>query len=318
MKPEETFSRDIGRIFFWYGVRYLLKWTPPLFDFFIYKTIGDLHYLTAKKSTSQIRRNIKNIFPELSSKQLERIVNKYIQNHYMDRFIIFTFKKLSLKNIEKFHRIRGIEVLESALRKGKGAILLHAHTGLSQFPLFHLGSLGYKIVQIGFRSRDDMTPLAKRLTRVRISYESSIPAKMVYIGNFMRPIFDALMNNEIVMTGGDGPGNLKVNQKTFIGELFGKPFKFPEGPFKLSVMMESPLIPMFTTRVDTHRYCSDILKPFELPSDLSKEDKISFLKREYISLLERTIRSNIEDWHYWDQFFEGGLIVRDTSDGGRG
>jgi predicted LPLAT superfamily acyltransferase len=52
--------------------------------------------------------------------------------------------------------------------------------------------------------------------------------------------------------------------------LFGQPFRFAVGPFRLASLAEVPLVPVFTARIGEGRHLVQLGEPIELPRKMEE------------------------------------------------
>ena len=237
-----------------------------------------------------------------------------MQTHYIDRLIIFLFPKLNKENIEKFVSVEGLNFLDAALAEKKGCILVHAHFGPAQLSLCALGYRGYKMNQLGYRTTEGTSYIGREVqakTRLKIE-EGKIPARMLYANKFMRPLFTALNNNEVLMTAGDAGGASRFVGKYVTAKFFGNDARFPAGWVSLACKTGASVLPLSLYQNGMNKYKVVIRPPlhFETQSD----DAASILKNveKFVKILEEDVRTYPHQWHFWDEFYEGNLLVKNV------
>lgn len=301
MIVKESIARDILRFIIWYPLRWLTGIIPVFGFFVILRGMGNIHYLISKQKKKQLAYNIKRAFPSKSQNEINNIVRQYFENHYSDRLWIFLIPRLRLSNIEKYHKLEGIENLENALKDNKGAILLHGHFCISQFPILHLGLLGYNVCQIGLLTNEGLSKIGRDVSfKWRARLENMIPAKIINAGSFLRLPFETLKTNGVVMTAGDGAGGNKFVGKFEKIKFLGQDMLFPIGAFILSQKTGAPILPLFTFKgLKDGFYKSVICKPLNL------NEGILGFARVYEDIVIRYPYC----WHFWDEFSEGKKII---------
>ena len=314
MIVKESFLRDILRLIIWFPFRWMMYLLPISVVLFFYRGMGNVHYYLDKKKRDLIGTNIKKVFNDLHKKELARIIKQTMQTHYIERLIIFLFPKLNRDNIGKFVSLEGLDILDSILAKKKGCILVHAHFGPAQLSLCALGYRGYKMNQLGYRTTEGVSYIGREVqakTRLKIE-ESKIPAKMLYVNKFMRPLFTALNNNEVLMTAGDAGGASRFAGKYVTAKFFGNDMRFPVGWVSLACKTGASVLPLSLYQNGMNKYKVVIHPPlhFETQSD----DAASILKNveKFIKILEGDVRTYPHQWHFWDEFYEGNLLVKNV------
>lgn len=300
MVVREGIFRDAFRLFVWYPLRWLARVIPLSWFFLLLRGMGNIHYLLSKRREVALTANIKRAFPAKSQGDLKDIVRRYFQNHYSDRLWIFLIPRLTLANIEKCHTIEGMENLEHALKGGKGVILLHGHFGVSQFPILHIGLLGYNVCQIGLLIDEGLSYIGRNVAfKWRARLEGMIPAKIINAESFLRTPFETLKANGIVMTAGDGAGGNKFVGKFEKAKFLGHEMLFPLGGVILSQKTGAPILPLFTIKEKEAGFYKTIIgKP------LDNNEGFNMFIKSY----EDIVTKYPWCWHFWDEFVEGKKI----------
>lgn len=297
MVVREGVARDVFRLFIWYPLRWLAKIIPISWFFIILRRMGDIHYLSIRRRKKVLAANIAKAFPVKSQNELNTIVRRYFENHYADRLWIFLIPRLNLNTIERCHKVEGIENLEHVLKDGKGAILLHGHFGISQFPILHLGLFGYKVCQIGLLIDEGLSYIGRHVAfQWRARLEGMMPAKIINAQSFLRTAFETLKVNGIVMTAGDGAGGNKFVGKFEKMRFLGSDLLFPLGPFNLAVKTGVPILPLFTFKEKGNDFYRSVIG-----APLSIDEGI----KGFAMLYEDVIAKYPYCWHFWDEFAPG-------------
>ena len=111
------------------------------------RQIGYLAYKLMPRRRNILETNIRLCFPELSTDEQNKLIEKSIASTGMAIFEIGISWWASKQTLMNVHKFEGIELLTDALKKGKGAILLASHfTTLDisgVFLSFHFNNLNY-------------------------------------------------------------------------------------------------------------------------------------------------------------------------------
>jgi len=302
MVVRENLARDALRLIVWYPLRWLVEAISIRYGFTLFRIMGDIHYYIARRKRNVIAKNIRSAFGDrVDGKKILDITRKYFRNHYVNQLQIFLFPRFDRNNIERFHTFEGLDNLEDALKEEKGCILVHAHFGPAQLPLCALGLFGYPVMQLGLPTNEGLSYIGRKVAfRLRVKYESKIPARIISADSFLRPVFDWLKNNKVVMITGDGAGRGKFIGKFVPVQFFGKPTLFPVGAATFSQKTDSPLLPMFTIDLNS-RYKTIIHKPITM-QHLHKGDTTSVITAEFVKILEHYCSVFPYLWHFWDEW----------------
>ena len=91
---------------------------------------GLVNNFKISKSSKTIQLNLQIAFPDMSQQERERICRAAIKNELCSYFEFFSiWGSSNEKNIRRIHQIHGREILEAALAKQKGVVLVVPHFG---------------------------------------------------------------------------------------------------------------------------------------------------------------------------------------------
>jgi KDO2-lipid IV(A) lauroyltransferase len=280
---------DTIKIVFLYSVRHLLPYLPYSVSAMLADAIG----MVSKRGQQAriIKEELGKLFGDKKSEsELEDIALKSICNYRKDLFEIWSFPRLNKNKIEKLAYIEGIEHLDKALKKGKGALIGVSHFGSWKIIIPALAYKGYKVNQIGLDPRyfiDDKRSAHHNLAmEMEYKSEQSLPANFIYIGKFLRPIFRALANNEVVIDSFDGfMGSKKIEVPFFNSRL-----SISRGPVNIAFKSGSPLIPAFAVRQKDNRHRIIIHDELALHSYQNVQKAIENGIKNYVKLLEHYVQ----------------------------
>jgi phosphatidylinositol dimannoside acyltransferase len=306
MVVRESLARDILRLIVWYPLRHIVSVLPIAWGFALFRFMGDIKYVLSGKKDNAIAENIRSAFGEkLSEAAAADTLRKYYRNHYVNQMQIFLLPRFNKKNLEKFHTFDGLDNLASALKKRKGCILIHPHFGPAQMPLCALGILGYPMMQLGLPTDENLSYIGKKVAfRLRMAYESRIPARIVSADTFLRPIFDWLKENKVLMMTGDGAGGGKFIGKFIPVSFLNKRLLLPVGAVSLALKNGAPLLPLITVEGENGAYKTIIHGPIELGGNSSKERATSDAVKEFAGIMEGYFCRFPHLWHFWDEWNE--------------
>jgi Kdo2-lipid IVA lauroyltransferase/acyltransferase len=183
-------------------------------------------------------------------------------------------------------RNRGLENIEKALTRGKGALIVTAHLG-------HWELLGAYLA-----SRYRISGIAKNLYDPRFDElvtnfrEKKLKATMIKRGLALRGILAALRENQLVMalcdqdTGQDG---------VFV-PFFGKPAWTQSGVARIALKTGAALVPAFMVRGTDERFEVHVERKIELPKSGNPEKDILETVRRYTEVIETYVKAYPDQW----------------------
>jgi len=309
MVTKESIARDMTRLFIWYPLRWFIAILPIPLGFDIFRVLGKIHYyLSGGKREIIIRNMTLGLQGSTGEPPSRKLVQKYFETHYINQLLIFFFPRLNRNMITRHHIFRNLDKLDAALSRGRGCILVHPHFGPLHLSLFHLGLLGYNVNQVGYlRKPLGLSQIGEKVSfRLRKKYEAMIPARIIQGNEFLRPAFEHLRNNGILMMTGDGTGMGEFLGKFQAFPLLAQRMLFPLGPARLAQKTKSSLLAMFTIEDrKSNRYLTVIEDDVSDESVCEPEEST----RNFAKLFESYLERYPGLWHFWDEFKDGGLLV---------
>jgi lauroyl/myristoyl acyltransferase len=298
MVVKESLLRDMLRLFVWYPFRWLVLALPVRIGVALLSLMGDVHYCFSIEKRQRLHQN--SLLIKTKGIVKGNFIKEYFRNYYIDRLLIFIFPKFGRQEIERFVEFEGFEYLDQALKKGKGAILVHGHFGPVHLPLVTLARLGYKIKQIGNPSDEGLSWIGRHVAfRLRLIYEKKIPAEIIKVDSFLRPAFTCLQGNGVIMTTGDGSGTVRQvgKQEPFL--FLNQKVMFPLGPSRLAYKTDAALLPLFIIPGKRKPYRIIIEPP--LLSEKTGDEKIRDLTGQFIERFEYYAILYPEYMHFIDR-----------------
>ncbi len=298
MKVFESPLRDCLRLIVWYPLRWLIIALPVRQAIFVLQCMGDIHYFLDRHKGPILKKNIALLTPTLPTSV--NPVRAYFRNHYIDQLFILIFPRMTTNDIDRLVEIEGLSGLDRAREKEKGVILVHGHFGPAHLPLVVLALLGYPMQQIGNPSDAGLSYIGRKVAyRLRMHYEGLMPARIIPTGKFLRPVFSALKNNDVLMITGDGSGTREeIGQQFSVDFLGHNRRRMPLGPALLAEKTEAPMLPLFITPGRKKMFHISIGKPV---ADCGQIGKAEPVMRDFLHRYEQVIRRHPGYMHFLDR-----------------
>ena len=182
-----------------------------------------------------------------------------------------------------------------AMQAAGGAILLTAHMGSYDLGahLFAERS-GHHIVMVRARERDPETrAYEEKRTSQDIQVEFNVKASDLAID-----LLHAVRDGSIIAVQGDRVAGEIADIKS---TLFGKPARYPAGPFALAMASKAPIYPVFIVRTGRRRYRVVAYPPILVHASRDREAAFTQALDAWRAVLEEVIRTW---WFSWFQFDE--------------
>lgn len=198
-----------------------------------------------------------------------------------------------------FHS-KGNEHLEGLAAEQKGAILLGAHLG--SFEAMRLRArerrLDLNIVGNFENARMVNAVLARSGGNVNARVIQAVPGDV----QFVFDIQDRVGRGELVAILGD---RVAGEQAAIEVDFFGRPARFPTGPFVLASMLKCPIYLTFGLYREPNRYelsCEPFAERVDLPRKRRAEALRTYVQ-DYALALERKARSAPDNWFNFFDFW---------------
>ena len=273
------------------GLLRVMAWLPFPWIVSLGGLLGKFLRPVSRGFVRTARRNLELCFPELSSSERERLLDR----HFVSLGIALLEIPLAwwspAARIARIVRIEGAEHLRNAIAGGRGVILLTAHFT----PMEMAGRALASVAPVRFLYRPTKNEvLAYALKRFRCAHGGQgIPRDDI------RAFIAALKNNECVWYAPDQSYRKKGAQMV---PLFGIPAATNTLTSRLARMSGSPVLPYFLQRLPgTQGYRAIIHPPLEnFPSDCPVADTTRFNR-----MIEAQVRNAPEQYLWIHRRFKG-------------
>jgi len=206
--------------------------------------------------------------------------------YWFDAFLIRTL------SVEEFNRRTvtvGIDLVDAALKAGKGCICVLPHTGNWDVGGAWFGVNGYPIVAVA----EELKP--RRLFELFVSHRETMGMKIVGLSNQAHvgtQLKTLLAQNHMVALVSDRD----LSGRGIEVEMFGAPRKLPAGPALLSLTTGAPILccPTYTLKDGWEIHFEG---PLEVERTGNLRSDVAALTRLMAERFERAIASRPTDWH---------------------
>jgi KDO2-lipid IV(A) lauroyltransferase len=195
-------------------------------------------------------------------------------------------------------RRAGTEHLVAARDAGRGAILLTAHVGNFEIGGFFLGAIGLKVAVVYLPDPSPVVERDRNAARDRLGIRSLPLTSELSAVKILR----SLDEGYFVAIQGDRDYSGNGRKLPFLG----RSVSFPVGPFRIAAAAGVPLLPVFILREKDGRYRTVVEEPLRVEAASRRErgEAERAAMEAFVSILERTIRENGEQWYVFSRFWE--------------
>jgi len=280
----------LRRYFLYYlgrGLAFLFYLIPLRAGVAIGGFLGGLAFYIVGKYRRAAIENLEAAFgSRKAGPEVRAIAKKAFKNLGKNAAELVNFPKINKSNIEKLVKIKNIDILDRALEKGKGAIILTGHFGNWELLAATLRLKGYPGAAIGrriyFDKYDAYLNSLRRIHDLNVIYRDESPKKILRV----------LKDNGVMGMLADQ--DVDSVDGVFV-DFFGKPAYTPTAPVALARASGAALIPTFVIRANCH-HSLVMEEPVELVDTGDKEKDLAENTKRWSDVFESYIRRYPEQW----------------------
>jgi len=276
------------------NIKYFLQFIIIVFLFLIFKILGVRFssFLGGKlfqiigpafRSKEIINNNIKRAFPDLNSKEINKIKSS-MWNNYGRVFAEYIYmKNFRHGNLSKNISIEGEDILTNIKKQNQKVIFISGHFSNFELMAMQIDKLDLKIGAI-YRPLNNIF-LNKIMERIRKKYICNNQIKKG-IGGLKELI---KLNNEGYSTA------LMIDQRVSQGiksNFFNEEAFTTTVPAQLVKKFNIPVVPIFIERYEGIKFKMKVFKPVHF----SVEDSIENITADLNKILEKMILDNPNNW----------------------
>ena len=207
----------------------------------------------------------------------------------IDRFAMYAGKRFKIE-------IEGYDTFERLSKQPSGFVQLSSHIGNYEIAGYSLVTKDKRFNAIVFAGEKESV-MANRNKMFNGNNIRMIPMKDDMSHLFV--IDSALTNGEILSMPAD---RVFGSQKSFKIDFMGKQAKFPQGPFILAAMRNTPIlfVAVMKKRIKTYHIT---VKQLQSPSGGNSRKNAEALARQYAEDLEHIVREHPTQWYNYFDFW---------------
>jgi KDO2-lipid IV(A) lauroyltransferase len=206
-------------------------------------------------------------------------------------------------------RVENRQVLDQALARGNGCIVLTAHLGNWELGGVVLSQLGYPLWAVALPHK------SKKVDKFFNFQRESKGLRVIPLGKAFIKCVNILKSNEVIALVGDRDF---TKDGGIVVDFFGKPAYLPKGPAMISLMTGAPIIPAFMIRNKIHE---GFTMRFEKPVDFNggekpsahngkssrirkvRDEEVKKLTQSCARVMEEYIKRFPEQWYMFKKFW---------------
>ncbi|OGW87014.1 MAG: hypothetical protein A3C35_00630 [Omnitrophica bacterium RIFCSPHIGHO2_02_FULL_46_11] len=279
------------RFFLYLGLellRHLVLILPRWLNHAMASGIGFSAYWILPKERAKTVRHLKEAFGnEKSEREFLKIGQEAFIHLSKSAIDVLCFPKLNQKRIERLVRFDvGRSLLDDALARGNGAIVLTGHIGNWELLASYFRFLGYPGSLVGRRIYYEL------FNQVLVSLRKSALVSTIYRDESPRQVLAELKANHTIGMSADQ--DVDSIEGIFV-PFFGKPAWTPTGPAKIALASGAAIVPAFMMHEGDH-YRLFVEEPIWPSQEESKEKAVKMMTEAWSQIVERYVRLFPNQW----------------------
>jgi len=263
-----------------------------------------------------LRSNLRHVLPDASDRELELLVRRNVRGiacGWSDVLQLTSHRRQMARRLDTVHT----DVLEHALARGHGAVVVSLHLGSWEAGLAAWSFSGHQMSVLAERIRP------QRLFDVLVSGRSGLGLEVVTIDTrsmrtadpaAARRLGASAMRNVVRVLRANGTIAIAID-RDLIGngvpaEFFGAQALIPDGVVDVAIRTGAALVPTFLINLGT-RVCGEMHDEIAYDPDAPREPEVRRVTAELLRVCEDVIRRHPDQWHVLDP------IWTDPPDGAR-
>ncbi len=266
----------------------IIRWLPERSAYLLGESIAQYALKKNGKGVIRLRENLRIVLPELSAKDLEKLLKKSMASYSRYWIDTFRFPGWSLERLRQSVRTTNRETFDRLLGQGRGLIVALPHAGnWDHAGAFFCGE-GHPLVTVA----EHLKP--ERLFREFLRYREAMGMEVLDLDSQVITTLETrarqgrlialVADRDLSRTG------IEVN-------LFGRKAKLPGGPAKIAIATGAPLITAYISYEANgiHVQFSD-----EIPTE---NRSILEITQSIADNFAHDIYRDPEDWHMLQRVF---------------
>jgi Kdo2-lipid IVA lauroyltransferase/acyltransferase len=248
--------------------------------------LGRFTFSVVRLRRKVVLENLRSAFTEKDESEILGIARDTYRNLAMS---LVEYARLPVTSDEEMRNriaVEGLENLDKALARSKGAVLVTGHFGSWELMGAGLRALGYPV---NFLVGEQKNKAVDRLmNQLRLSKGIGI----IKMGVSMRRVLEALKTNQFVAMLSDQDAGSHGVFVDFLGRSASTPF----GPASFALRTHACLISGFIVRKDLSHHRVILEEPILPASSGNREKDVTDCTQAYTRLLEKHVREKPDHW----------------------
>ncbi len=268
---------------------WLARFTPDQVEDFIARRIGDLSYLKSRQWRASVESNIAHVIdqPE-SSAIVRRTARSIFQTNALNVATLLRSPHQSKRELlsKLTFTDQGWEVLEAALERNQGVIILTAHLGSFDTMGSAVAARGYPIAALTTRTTNrfsfEFVSFLRQSHGVQLIETSSTGVREAIAHLRQGKVLCLLSDRDFFLNGQDV-------------EFFGEETTLPTGAARLARDTGATIVPIFTVR-HQHGHALMIEPSFRVEKSADRDADVELGMKRVVGAMELAISNAPDQW----------------------
>lgn len=264
----------------------------------VFRRIADRTWSKQGESVRQLEANLRRVRPDLDEKQLRELSREGMRSYMRYWNEAFRLPSWSHERISSTFDLAGREVMDDALRAGRGIIMVPGHMANWD----HAGA--WAALRYG-----SVTTVAERLKpegvfQKFLDYRRTLGMNVIAHGSpdVIRDLARTLNAGGLVALLGDRD----VGRNGVDVQMFGETARIPGGPALLSMMTGAALHPV-SLWFDGERQRGQVYPAVPIPTEGERAERLSIMCQSVADALCAGIAEHPADWHMMQKVWVSDL-----------
>lgn len=268
---------------------------PLRISYFMAALIADAYCCLSAEDRKAVVANLRVVLGDtVGDKKLQEMAREVFKNFAKYLVDFFRFTKIDKDYIARFVRLEGLERIDAARARGKGAILLSAHIGNWELGGAALSLSGYPVSAVVLTHQNKK--INDFFTRQRLKGKM----RPIEIGASLKACYRTLKGNGLLALLGDRD----FTKNGLSIEFFGKTTLIPKGPAVFAYREGAAILPTFMVREPDDTFRLFIGEPIYADRQQSEELAVVELAKRYLLAIESCIRRHPSQWYVFRDLWE--------------
>ncbi|MFM8240288.1 MAG: phosphatidylinositol mannoside acyltransferase [Actinomycetota bacterium] len=268
----------------------------------LFQSVADRTWKQQGQGVRQLRANLARVLPDDDLPRLDSISHEGVRRYMRYWCETFRLPAWSHERVrQSFRLVRGLDMLDSAVASGRGAIMVSPHMGNWDLAAAWACDRYGTLATVAERLKPE--GLYDRF----VAYREGLGMEVHPLGDpdVIRILIRRLREGRLVCLLADRD----LSHTGVPVDFFGEKASMPAGPAVLSLMTGAPIMPVLTWHTPDG-VDAEVAPALGVPPEGSRDERIRRITQEMADSFARGIRAHPQDWHMmqplWTSDLEAG------------